>query len=173
MTENEGLIDTTAVEERMNQLLLGRTLITATAILTIVVPIGVDGFLLAKAHMANPLWLPHAKLHCAMSFFAAISLGVSSLAVLMTRPSTDRTSAAIATFLSTAFWVGLVLAGTLPDTSYGFLNDPNLTNFKPPVVFGLSIELNVATAILSVILGWVGFALIFQAVGRHRRTRPS
>ena len=149
----------------MNRILLGRNLIIVTAILTIVVPIGVDGLLLAKAHMANPLWLPHAKLHCAMSFFAAISLGVSSLAVLMTRPSIDRTSAAIATFLSTAFWAGLVLAGTLPGTSYGFLNDPNLTNLKPPVIFGLSIELNVAVAILSIILGWVGFALIFKAGG--------
>lgn len=151
----------------MNQILLGRNLIIVTAILTIVVPIGVDGFLLAKAHMANPLWLPHAKLHCAMSFFAAISLGVSALAILWTHPATDRASAAIATFLATAFWVGLVIAGTLPGTSYGFLNDANLTNLRPPVVFGLSIELNVVTAILSVILGWVGFALIFQAIRRQ------
>lgn len=105
-------------------------LIITTAILTIVVPIGVDGVLFAKAHMANPLWLPHAKLHCAMSFFAAISLGLSSLAVLMTRPATDRTSAVIATFLSTAFWGGLVLSGTLPGTSYGFLNDSESCQYQ-------------------------------------------
>ncbi|QSJ20528.1 hypothetical protein JYQ62_18635 [Nostoc sp. UHCC 0702] len=155
----------------MNRILLGRKLIIVTAILTIIVPIGIDGFLLAKAHMANPLWLPHAKLHCAMSFFAAISLGVSSLAVLITRPVMDRISAAIATFLSTTFWVGLVLAGTLPGTSYGFLNDPNLTNLKPPIVFGISIELNFVTAILSIILGWFGFVLIFRGVEQHRKTR--
>ncbi|KAB8330786.1 hypothetical protein SD80_029515 [Scytonema tolypothrichoides VB-61278] len=52
-------------------------------------------------------------------------------------------------------------------TSYGFLNDPNLTNLRPPVVLWPSIELNVVTAILSVILGWIGFALIFQAIGRQ------
>ena len=149
----------------MNQVSMGRNLIIVAAIFTIVVPIGVDGFLLAKAHMANPLWLPHAKLHCAMSFFAAISLGVSALAVLLTRPATDRASAAIATFLSTAFWAGLVLAGAWPGTSYGLLDDPNFTNFKPPVVFGLPIDPNVALAVVSIILGWVGFALIFKAEG--------
>ncbi len=147
----------------MNQVLLGRNLIIVTAILTIVVPIGVDGVLLAKAHMANPLWLPHAKLHCAMSFFAAISLGASALALLWSRPATDSVTAAIAAFLSTAFWMGLVLAGAWPGTSYGFLDDPNFTNFKPPVVFGLSIDPNVALAIFSIILGWVGFALILKA----------
>lgn len=147
----------------MSRILLGRNLIIFTAVLTIVVPIGVDGLLLAKAHMANPLWLPHAKLHCAMSFFAAISLGGSALAVLWTRPATEHASAAIAAFLSTAFWVGLVLAGAWPGTSYGFLNDPNFTNLKPPVVFGLPVDPNVALAVLSTILGWVGFVLIFRA----------
>lgn len=154
----------------MNRILLGRNLIIVTAILTIVVPIAVDGLLLAKAHMANPLWLPHAKLHCAMSFFAAISLGGSALAVLWTRPATDLASAAIAAFLSTAFWAGLVLAGTWPGTSYGFLDDPNFTNFTPPVVFGLPVDLNVVIAVLSIILGWVGFALIFQSVGQQSKT---
>ena len=156
----------------MNRILLGRNLIIVTSILTIVVPIGVDGLLLAKAHMANPLWLPHAKLHCAMSFFAAISLGVSALALIMTRPAMDRATAAIATFLSTAFWAGLVLAGAWPGTSYGFLNDPNFTNFRPPVVFGLPIDPNVAIAIMSIIIGWVGFALIFKAVGDIRGLDP-
>lgn len=146
----------------MNQFKLGRNLIVAAALLTIVVPIAVDGLLFAKAHMANPLWLPHAKLHCAMSFFAAISLGLSSLAVLKTRSILDRSSAAIAAFLATAFWVGLVLAGWLPETSYGFLNDPNLADINPPILLGLPLELNVVISIFSIILGWVGFALISQ-----------
>lgn len=148
----------------MNRSRLGRKLISAAAILTIVVPIAVDGLFFAKAHMANPLWLPHAKLHCAMSFFAAISLGMSALAILRTHTVLDRSSAAIAAFLATAFWMGLVLAGLLPGTSYGFLNDPNLTEFKPPVLLGLPIEINVAISIFSIILGWIGFALISQAI---------
>lgn len=151
----------------MNQLILGRNLIVAAALLTITVPIGVDGLFFAKAHMANPLWLPHAKLHCAMSFFAAISLGVSALAVLRTRSTLDRSSAAIAAFLATAFWMGLVLAGLLPGTSYGFLNDPNLTDIKSPILLGLPIELNVVISIFSIILGWVGFVLISQAIQPH------
>lgn len=148
----------------MNRSRLGRKFIGAAAILTIVVPIAVDGLFFAEAHMANPLWLPHAKLHCAMSFFAAISLGVSALAILRTHTVLNRSSAAIAAFLATAFWMGLVLAGLLPGTSYGFLNDPNLTEFKSPVLLGLPIELNVVISIVSIILGWVGFALISQAI---------
>lgn len=85
------------------------------------------------------------------------------LGCVLTRPATDHASAAIAAFLSTAFWVGLVLAGAWPGTSYGFLNDPNFTNLKPPVVFGLPVDPNVALAVLSIILGWVGFVLILRA----------
>ncbi|KAF3884550.1 MULTISPECIES: hypothetical protein [Nostocales] len=80
----------------MTRVSLGRNLIAVTAILFIFVPIGVDGLLLAKAHMANPMWLPYVLLHCAMSLFAAITMGVSALAVLWTCPTTDLASAAIA-----------------------------------------------------------------------------
>jgi hypothetical protein len=155
----------------MNPLRLGRKLITAATILTIVVPIAVDGLLLAKGHMANPLWLPHAKLHCAMSFFAAISLGVSALAILKTYPVLDRTTAALATFLATAFWIGLVLAGLLPGTSYGFTDDPNLSNIQPPLVFGLPIEINVSIALCTILLGWFGFAMIAKAIEKQKNTK--
>lgn len=154
----------------MNRSRLGRRLIGAAAILTIVVPITVDGIFFAKGHMANPLWLPHAKLHCAMSFFAAISLGVSALAILKTHPMLDRANAALATFLATAFWMSLVLAGLLPGTSYGFLNDPNLTTIQPPVVLGLPIEINVAIALCCIALGWLGFFLLVQTIESHSPT---
>ena len=88
----------------MNRVSLGRNLIVVTAVSTIVVPIGVN-VLLAKDHAGNPLWLPHAKLHCAMSFFAAISLGMSALAVLWTRPETDRASAVIAPSIANNFFM--------------------------------------------------------------------
>jgi hypothetical protein len=39
--------------------------------------------------MNNPAWLPHAKLHCAMSFFAGASLGLAALAILWVRPVSD------------------------------------------------------------------------------------
>ena len=107
-----------------------------------------------------------------MSFFAAISLGGSAITVLKTRSVLDRTSAALATFLATAFWMGLVLAGLLPGTSYGFLNDPNLTNIKPPIVLGLPIEINVAISLFSILLGWIGFALIAQAIQQQNSSQP-
>lgn len=54
---------------------LAKGLLVVAALSTIIVPIVTDAILLAKGHMSNPAWLPHAKLHCAMSFFAAVSLG--------------------------------------------------------------------------------------------------
>ena len=49
---------------------IGKALIGFAAVSSVVIPIGVDGRLLSSMHMRNPRWLPHAKLHCAMSFFA-------------------------------------------------------------------------------------------------------
>ena len=66
----------------MHQKKLAKSLLTAAAISTLIIPIGVDAVILANGHMNNPAWLPHAKLHCAMSFFAAASLGGSALAML-------------------------------------------------------------------------------------------
>lgn len=45
----------------MNRSGLGRKLIGTAAILTIVVPIAIDGIFFATAHMTNPLWLTHAN----------------------------------------------------------------------------------------------------------------
>jgi hypothetical protein len=101
---------------------LAKWLLEVAALSTIIIPIGVDAVLLAKGHMDNPAWLPHAKLHCAMSFFAAISLGSAALAILKARPVSDRFSMDLAAFLGSAFWIGLIAAGLWTGTSYGFLN---------------------------------------------------
>ncbi|MEG3862307.1 hypothetical protein [Microcoleus sp. herbarium12] len=69
---------------------LAKSLLTTAALSTLIIPIGVDAVLLANGHMNNPAWLPHAKLHCAMSFFAAASLGIAALAILKVRPTSDR-----------------------------------------------------------------------------------
>lgn len=61
-------------EIKMHRGKLAKRLLVVSALSTIIIPLGVDAVLLAKGHMNNPAWLPHAKLHCAMSFFAAISL---------------------------------------------------------------------------------------------------
>jgi len=145
----------------MQRNVLGRSLIASSAWASIVVPIGVDGFLFAKAHMNNPAWLPHAKLHCAMSFFAAIFLGLASLALLKARPVSDTTCMGIATFLGTSFWVGLIAAGQWPGTAYDFKNDPTVY-MAPPIVVGVPMNVNVVTAVVTVIAGWLGFYLILR-----------
>jgi ABC-type uncharacterized transport system permease subunit len=76
----------------MAQPQFAKGLLSAAALSTLIIPIGVDAVLLANGHMNNPAWLPHAKLHCAMSFFAAASLGIAALAILKVRPTSDRFS---------------------------------------------------------------------------------
>ncbi|MCC3439865.1 MULTISPECIES: hypothetical protein, partial [unclassified Microcoleus] len=95
----------------MAQPQFAKGLLSAAALSTLIIPIGVDAVLLANGHMNNPAWLPHAKLHCAMSFFAAASLGIAALAILKVRPTSDRFSMGLAAFLGSAFWVGLIGAG--------------------------------------------------------------
>ncbi|WP_315789174.1 hypothetical protein [Fischerella sp. JS2] len=141
---------------------LAKWLLGAAALSTIIIPIGVDAVLLAKGHMNNPAWLPHAKLHCAMSFFAAISLGSAALAILKARPVSDRFSMGLAAFLGSAFWIGLIAAGLWPGTSYGFLNDPVLGNIREPELGGITIYPNVVLGVITIAIAIVGYWLTSQ-----------
>lgn len=138
---------------------LAKWLLVAAALSTLIIPIGVDAVILAKGHMNNPAWLPHAKLHCAMSFFAAASLGSAALAILKVRPTSDRFSMGLAAFLGSAFWIGLIASGLLPGTSYGFLNDPVLGNICEPEFAGIAIYPNVVAAVLTIAIAIVGYGL--------------
>jgi hypothetical protein len=143
----------------MDRAKLARSLLITAAISTLTIPIGVDAVLLANGHMNNPAWLPHAKLHCAMSFFAAASLGSAALAILKVRPTTDRFSMGLAAFLGSAFWVGLIGAGFWTGTSYGFLNDPVLGTVREPELGGISIYPNVVAALVTIAIAVVGYWL--------------
>lgn len=142
---------------------LGKWLLAVAALSTIIVPIGVDAVLLGNGHMNNPAWLPHAKLHCAMSFFAAVSLGGAALAVLKARPVTDRFSMGLAAFLSSAFYVGLIAAGFWPGTSYGFIGDPVLGDFPEPELAGITIYPNVVASVITIAIAITGYWLTTQA----------
>jgi hypothetical protein len=146
----------------MHRAQLARWLLITAAISTLTIPIGVDAILLANGHMNNPAWLPHAKLHCAMSFFAAASLGTAALAILKVRPTTDRFSMGLAAFLGSAFWMGLIAAGFWPGTSYGFLKDPVLGSVREPELGGISIYPNVVAALLTITIAAVGYWLTGQ-----------
>lgn len=158
----------------MDNQTLGRTLIGAAAVSTIVVPIGVDAGIFGKAHMDNPRWLPHAKLHTAMSFHAALAMGATALGILATRPAADRGSMRLAAFSATAFWGGLIAAGAWPDTAYDFKDDPDIY-IMPPRVAGIRVYENVAASIVSIAIGWAGYALLARAplssVGLRSRSR--
>lgn len=141
---------------------LAKGLLTIAALSTLIIPIGVDAILLAKGHMDNPAWLPHAKLHCAMSFYAAASLGIAALAILRARPVTDRFSMGLAAFLGSAFWVGLIASGFWPGTSYGFLNDPVLGNTREPTLAGITIYPNVALGVITIAIAIAGYWIATQ-----------
>ncbi|UBF26826.1 hypothetical protein K9N68_02200 [Kovacikia minuta CCNUW1] len=156
----------------MHRAKLAKWLLVIAAISTLTIPIGVDAVLLAKGHMNNPAWLPHAKLHCAMSFFAAISLGGAALAILRVRPTSDRFSMGLAAFLGSAFWIGLIAAGFWPGTSYGFLNDPVLGNVQEPELGGIPIYPNVVLAVITIAIAIVGYGLTGQQKSIERSSRP-
>lgn len=141
---------------------LAKGLLVTAALSTLIIPIVTDAILLANAHMNNPAWLPHAKLHCAMSFFAAASLGLAALAILKVRPVSDRFSMGLAAFLGSAFWAGLIASGLLPGTSYGFLNDPALGNVTVPEFGGIAIYPNVVLGVITIAIALIGYGLVTQ-----------
>jgi hypothetical protein len=145
----------------------GRRLIAAAAWSTLIVPILVDAVLMPEAHMSNPLWLPHAKLHTAMSFFGAVGLGVGALLLLRIGDPRDIRQNALAAFLATAFWIGLIGAGFWPGTSYAFADDP-VAYVAPPVVAGVPVHMNVVLATLSILAGWTGVLLARPAAPAAR-----
>jgi hypothetical protein len=147
---------------------LAKGLLVVAALSTLIVPIVTDAVVLASGHMSNPAWLPHAKLHCAMSFFAAVSLGSAALAILKVRPTSDRFSMGLAAFLGSAFWIGLIAAGFWPGTSYGFLNDPVLGNVREPEFGGIPIYPNVVAAMVTIAIAAVGYWLTGQKKSMER-----
>lgn len=140
---------------------IGRALLVIVAAATVVLPVLLDGVVLAGAHMANPAWLPHAKLHAAISFLAAIALGGGALVCLLARPVTDRFVMAMGGYLAGAFWVSLIGAGLWPGTSYYFAGDPV---YGPGIddarTFG--VPNNVCTALLMIVVVIVGLLLVLS-----------
>ena len=141
---------------------VGKWLLVTSALSTLIIPIATDAAFLADAHMSNPAWLPHAKLHCAMSFFAAASLGGAALAILAVRSTSDQFSMGLAAFLGSAFWIGLIAAGFLPGTSYDFLNDPVFGNIHAPEWGGIKIYPNVVAGLITIVISVTGYGLTGQ-----------
>ncbi len=140
---------------------IGRALLVIVAAITVVLPVLLDGVVLAGAHMQNPAWLPHAKLHAAISFLAAIALGAGALVCLLVRPVTDRFAMAMGGYLAGAFWVSLIAAGLWPGTSYYFAGDPVYGNGMNDAV-GLGVPNNVLTALLMIAVMIAGLVLVLR-----------
>lgn len=147
----------------------GRALLVVVAVATIVLPGLLDAVILRGAHMDNPAWLPHAKLHAAMSFLAPVALGAGALMCLLSRPATDRFAMTVGAYLAGAFWLVVLGAGCWPGTSYFFVDDPVYANpLRHPETLGMPN--NVATAVLMIALVVVGLVL---ALGGRRSSKRS
>ena len=147
----------------------GRGLLVAVAVATIIVPVLLDAVILRGAHMDNPAWLPHAKLHAAMSFLAPIALGAGALMCLLARPVTDRFAMTMGAYLAGAFWLVVLGAGCWPGTSYFFVGDPVYGDpLRRPETLG--VPDNVATAVLLIVLVLVGLALVLGGRGGPARS---
>lgn len=140
---------------------IGRVLLVVVGIATIIVPVLLDGVIMAGAHMNDPAWLPHAKLHAAMGFFAAVGLGIGALICLLGRPVTDRFVMAVGGYLAGAFWIAVLAAGCWPGTSYFFVGDPVYSHpLHRPEILGMPN--NVATAVLMIVLVVIGLVLVLR-----------
>lgn len=143
---------------------VGRVLLVIVAAVTVVAPMLLDGVVLAGAHMDNPAWLPHAKLHAAIALLAAVALGGGSLVCLLARPVTDAFAMAMGGYLAVAFWVALIAAGAWPGTSYYFADDPV---YGKSAAHTLGVPNNVATALVMTAAVVVGLLLV---LGPRRRS---
>ena len=143
----------------------GRAVLVVVAAITVVLPVLLDGVVLAGAHMQNPAWLPHAKLHAAISFLGAVALALGALGCLLARPATDRFAMAMGGYLAGAFWVSLIAAGLWPGTSYYFAGDPV---YGHDAARTLGIPNNVGTALLLIVAVVVGLVLV---LGDRRNPR--
>jgi hypothetical protein len=138
---------------------VGRALLVVVAAITVVAPVLLDGVVLAGAHMNNPAWLPHAKLHAAIALLAAVALGGGALVCLLARPVTDRFAMAMGGYLAGAFWITLIAAGAWPGTSYYFAGDPVYGNSIDDART-LGLPNNVVSALLVIVAVTVGLLLV-------------
>ena len=145
---------------------VGRVLLVTVAAITVVAPMLLDGVVLAGAHMENPAWLPHAKLHAAIALLTAVALGGGALVCLLARPTTDAFSMAMGGYLAGAFWVALIGAGAWPGTSYYFADDPV---YGKDAAQMLGVPNNVATALVMIAAVVVGLLLVLGS--RRQPTR--
>jgi hypothetical protein len=147
----------------MSQLSWGKGLIAIAAVITIAVPILVDGILTYSAHIGSTVWPGHAKLHGVVSLAGAIGLGIAAL-VLSMRSGRDGALLTLAAFCAAVPWIGLIVAGYFPGADYGFAGDPQ-NYVAPPVIAGFKFYPNVA--ISAVVIAISGLGLLIALTGRQ------
>jgi hypothetical protein len=106
---------------------------TAKWIIAFVGLLGIGGFLadsivweIARQHMKNPAWPPHAKFHNGQTILMGIGLGALTFVFLFGSGPPGLRNLLLATGTASLYWISMVLAPTFPGTAW---NDPE---FRAP-----------------------------------------
>lgn len=120
---------------------LGIWMIGFSLVTTVVLFLIADVF--NAAHLFNPNWPPHAKLHNAMHAVMLLIVATVS-AVALARKPRSRASIGVAVLTAMSFWPGLILSPLIPGTSLYATEELRSLGF--PINFVLSVVWIVLTA---------------------------
>lgn len=138
----------------MRTQVLGRSLISATAVAQMVGPFVFD---FNDTHIYNPSWPPHAKFHNAQTMSSGVALSLATL-VNLWRPGSGRVGVDAAALSASVYWVSQLSAFFYPGTAS--VDPPGKDNWP---------QLRYTIPILTVI--GTGWALARRGLGTTRRTR--
>lgn len=125
---------------------LPRTLVGAVLVNTMTGPLLADLVIpdIARQHLRNPNWPPHAKFHDAQYIGMGMLTGAIGLRILVRRQGDPRAQFYLAAALGSVTWLGMWGALLFPGTA---ATDPEFECTKHKVL-GLDAQLFVALAML-------------------------
>jgi hypothetical protein len=132
---------------------LPRMLVGAVLVNTLVGPLVADLVVpdIAKQHLRNPNWPPHAKFHDAQYIGMGMLTGAIGLRILMRRKGDPRAQFYLAAALGSVPWLGMWGALLFPGTA---AKDPEF-ECGAPKVLGLDPQLFIALVMLAGLSGAV------------------
>ncbi|KZM71281.1 DUF6640 family protein [Nocardia terpenica] len=125
---------------------LPRTLVGAVLANTLIGPLAADLLIpdIAKQHLHNPNWPPHAKFHDAQYVGMGMLTGAMGLRILLRRKGDQRAQFYLAAALGSVTWLGMWGALLFPGTA---AKDPEFecTSHR---VLGMDVQLFIALVML-------------------------
>jgi hypothetical protein len=147
-------LSTPAPAARAASTIVGKTLISATALGQMIGPFVFD---FNDTHIYNASWPPHAKFHNAQTMSSGVALSAATL-VNLWRPGSGRVGLDAAALSASVYWVSQLSAFLYPGTASV---DPPGKDTWPQLRYTIPILTTIAT----------GYALARHGLGYTRRIR--